>query len=243
MIIKIDDSADDSIIALAETICDVAEESVKNRGQFNFVLSGGSSPKKLYELLASESYKYKIDWAKTYFFFGDERFVPANDSQRNSMMARKALLDPLKINETNIFEVNTSTTPEEAAEKYWKSITQHFEGKPVEFDFILLGLGDNSHTASLFPHTSVLKETEASMKSVFVEEVGMYRITMTAPLINQALRIAFLVFGKGKAEAVFHVLEDQSGSLNEYPARLIAQDENKIQWFLDRKAASLLKHK
>lgn len=228
------------INALAQKICDVAELAIKNRGEFNFVLSGGSSPKRLYQLLASEAFKDKIDWDKTYFFFGDERFVPENDSQRNSLMAKEVLFDPLKIPNSHIFNVDTTGTPEESAHKYWDVITKHFEGKPVTFDFNLLGLGDNSHTASLFPNTSVLDETEATIKSVFVEEVDMHRITMTAPLINQSKHIAFLVFGEAKAEAVFHVLEDRSGSLNLYPAKLIKSNEKKVQWFLDQAAASKL---
>jgi len=225
------------INALAETICNVSKKAIEERGQFNFVLSGGSSPKKLYELLASEKFNNKIDWEKTYFFYGDERFVPADDSQRNSVMVKEALFKPLKINTSNIFEVDTSVTPEESAQLYWDSISKHFSGKPVEFDFILLGLGDNSHTASLFPDTSVLEETEATVKSIFVEEVDMFRITMTAPLINQARNIAFLVFGEGKSEAVFHILEDKTGTIHQYPARLIKSDE-KTEWFLDASAAS-----
>ncbi|QDP86551.1 6-phosphogluconolactonase [Chryseobacterium sp. SNU WT5] len=240
MNLRIYKNIDDVISALAENICEVAKESIQARGQFNFVLSGGSSPKKLYELLASDSFKNKIDWDKTYFFFGDERFVPADDSQRNSVMVEEALFKPLKINKSNIFKIDTTGSPEESAQKYWQSILKHFDGKPVKFDFNLLGLGDNSHTASLFPNTSVLKETEATIKSIFVEEVDMDRITMTAPLINDSRHIAFLVFGEGKAEAVFHVLEDQSGSATEYPARLITKDENKVQWFLDGMATSRL---
>ncbi|KIA86050.1 6-phosphogluconolactonase [Kaistella jeonii] len=243
MKLKIYKNVDDLIKDLADRISEVSKESIQARGQFNFVLSGGSSPKKLYELLASESYRNKIDWEKIYFFFGDERFVPADDSQRNSLMVKEALFEPLKIKNSNIFEVDTSGSPEESAQKYWNSITSHFQGKLVEFDLNLLGLGDNSHTASLFPNTSVLNETEATIKSVFVDEVDQYRITMTAPLINQSRHIAFLVFGEAKAKAVFHILEDSSGSVTEYPARLITEDENKVQWFLDEKAASLLKHK
>jgi 6-phosphogluconolactonase len=223
---------EDLINALAETILVASEYAIESRGQFNFVLSGGSSPKKLYELLASDSFKSRINWDKVYFFFGDERFVPADDSQRNSVMVYEALFEPLKIKKSNIFEVDTSGSPEESAQKYWNSILKHFNGKPIEFDFNLLGLGDNSHTASLFPNTSVLNETEATIKAVFVEEVDMYRITMTAPLINQSKNIAFLVFGEGKAEAVFHILEDKSGSENEFPARLI-KSEGKVEWFLD----------
>lgn len=226
--------------ALAKTICDAAEEAITARGQFNFVLSGGSSPRKLYKLLASKAYKNKIDWSKTYFFFGDERFVPKDDPQRNSLMAKEVLFDPLKISESHIYNVITTGTPEESAQRYADSIAAHFEKKPVEFDFILLGLGYNAHTASLFPNTSVLEETEATVKSVFVKEVDMYRITMTAPLINQARHIAFLVFGEDKAEAVYQVLNGTSGSPQLYPARLIKSDQKKVQWFLDTAAVSRL---
>ena len=127
-----------------------------------------------------------------------------------------------------------------SSEKYQHAIESHFQNRPIEFDFNLLGLGDNSHTASLFPNTSVLDETEAVVKSVFVKEEDRYRITMTAPLINQSRHIAFLVFGAGKADAVFHVLRDQAGSPQKYPARLISKDEKKVRWFLDQAAASRL---
>ena len=240
MELNIYNTADEAINALAQAICHASELAIKKRGQFNLVLSGGSSPKKLYELLASKQYHNKIAWNKTYFFFGDERFVPENDPQRNSLMIRKILFDPLKITKSHIFSMDTTGTPEEAAEKYQHLIESHFQHQPIEFDFNLLGLGDNSHTASLFPHTSVLDETEPVIKSVFVQEVDMYRITMTAALINQSRHIAFLVFGAGKAEAVFHVLRDQSGSDKKYPARLISIDEKKVQWFLDRAAAARL---
>ncbi|UKB86049.1 6-phosphogluconolactonase [Chryseobacterium sp. MEBOG06] len=236
--LKIFGDAEELINALAETICEASQKAVRSHGQFNFVLSGGSSPKKLYELLASEKFKDKIDWEKTFFFFGDERFLPENDPDRNSRMVQEALFDPLGINTSHIFKVDTSHGPEAAAERYMESIKVHFDKKPIVFDFILLGLGDNSHTASLFPYTSVLKETEATVKSIFVDEVDMFRITMTAPLINQAEQIAFLVFGEGKSEAVVHILEDRSGSIDEYPARLIKSDKNKVQWFLDSSAAS-----
>lgn len=235
-------NADELINALAEKISEVSKEAIQACGQFNFVLSGGSSPKKLYQLLASEKFKNNIDWDKVYFFFGDERFVPENDSQRNSLMVKQVLFEPLKIKESHIYKVDTTGSPKESAQKYWNSISKHFNGKEVEFDFNLLGLGDNSHTASLFPNTSVLEETEATIKSVFVKEVDQYRITMTAPLINQSKHIAFLVFGIGKAEAVFHILEDESGSASEFPARLIKSDQNKVGWFIDSAAASQLQN-
>ena len=240
MNLKIYKDSDNLVKALAQAICDTAKESIAERGQFNFVLSGGGSPRKLYELLSSKFYRTQIDWKHTYFFFGDERFVPDGDSQRNSLMAKQALFNPLKISDSHIFKVNATNSPEEAAQSYAETINRHFKNLLVEFDFILLGLGDNAHTASLFPNTDVLEESEATIKSVFVEEVKMHRITMTAPLINQARHIAFLVFGKDKSEAVYQVLEDKKGSVAEYPARLINSHDKKVEWYLDTAAASLL---
>ena len=240
MVLKIYKDTDELITALAEAIRKIAEEAIEARGQFNFVLSGGGSPRKLYELLASKTYRNKIDWKKTFFFFGDERFVPENDSQRNSLMAQKAMFDRLKIGASHIFKVDTMGSPAEAAQRYANSITAHFHNRPVKFDFILLGLGDDAHTASLFPNTEVLKETEATIKSDFVKKLDAYRITMTAPLINQAHNIAFLVFGENKAEAVYRVLEDKEGAPTMYPARLIKSNKKKVVWYLDTAAASRL---
>lgn len=241
--LQIFEKVDDLINALANLIVDVAKKSIRQRGEFNFVLSGGGSPRKLYELLASTAFRDKIEWEHTYFFFGDERFVPEGDAERNSLMAKESLFDPLNIKNQNIFEVDTTGTPEESAQKYSDSIDAHFKSKAVEFDFILLGIGDNSHTASLFPHTSVLMEKEATVKSVFVEELDKYRITMTAPMINNAKNIAFLVFGKDKAEAVHHILEDSEGSAEEFPAKLIHSNNNNLVWFLDEEAAALIHKK
>lgn len=238
--LKIYDGADELMNALAEAICEISKKAIGDHGKFNFVLSGGSSPKKLYQLLATDKFKNKIDWEKTFFFFGDERFVPADDPRRNSVMVREALFEPLKIEKSNIFEVDTTATPELSAKKYWESIENHFDDNPVKFDLILLGLGDNSHTASLFPDTSVLDINEATVSSVLVDEVDMYRITMTSSLINNAEQIAFLVFGEDKSEAVYHVLEDTSGSFYQYPARLIQSEGNPVLWFLDSAAASKL---
>lgn len=241
--LEIYQDTDDLINALAKVICKISKESIETRGQFNFVLSGGSSPKKLYELLASKPYKNNMDWDKTYFFFGDERFVPINDPQRNSLMAEKALFKPLNIAESHVFKVDTTSSPEEAAQRYAESIATHFQKKPVVFDFVLLGLGDNAHTASLFPNTAILEETEATVKSVFVKEVHMYRITMTAPLINQARHIAFLVFGEGKAEAIYNVLHNNGNSPLDYPAKLIHPKKGCLYWFLDTNAFMVVEQK
>lgn len=228
------------IEVLANIISKVSQEAIAARGQFNFVLSGGSSPRKLYELLSSKTYKNKIDWEHTYFFFGDERFVAEDDPQRNSLMAKHFLFDFLKTPSSHIFMVDTNGTPFQAAHKYSKAIALHFKNSPIHFDFVLLGMGNDGHTASLFPFSPVLEETEATIKSVYIEKLHMHRITMTAPLINQSRNVAFLVFGEDKSQALYHVIQDSKASSQQYPAMLIQPKNGKLRWFLDTKASALL---
>jgi 6-phosphogluconolactonase len=224
--------------ALAAHFVKIAGESITKQGKFSVALSGGSSPKKLYELLAL-SFKNDVQWDKVYFFFGDERNVPQTHTDSNYLMAKKALFDPLNISASNIFPVDTSLDPKDAAQRYEAEIEEFFEDDELSFDLILLGLGDNSHTASLFPHTPVLHDRTPGVKEVFLEDQQVYRITLNAPLINEAQHIAFLVYGVAKAIAVHHVLEDDE-DIEEYPAQLIEPIVGEIQWFLDHDAASML---
>jgi len=227
------------LAALADFVVVKARESIEHNGRFNLVLSGGSSPKQLYELLASGSYRDLIEWSKVYFFFGDERYVPLDHKDSNFLMAQGALFGPLRIHQNQIFEVNTALSPSEAAANYEQRIRHHFSNGVCRFDLILLGLGDNSHTASLFPHTSVLHERKALIKEIFVEEVKMYRITFTVPLINSAQTIAFLVFSESKAMAVFNILKNTL-DIEKYPAQLVHPESGDVHWFMDEGAATLL---
>lgn len=237
--LKVFETVDNLLLSLADSFVEIGNEAVEENGYFNVVLSGGSSPKKLYELLASPAYRNKLDWSKVHFFFGDERNVPANDPQNNALMAKKALFEPLLVPEANVFAIDTSLDPEKAAAAYMKTIEAQFTKEPIHFDLILLGLGDDSHTASLFPYTTVLKEKEASVKSVFVEKLNTDRITLTAALINQAKRIIFLVYGKDKAAAV-ETIFGKVRDTEKYPAQLIRQD-SQTSWFLDKESASKVK--
>ena len=212
---------------------------IETQGYFDVVLAGGGSPKSVYELLATPAYRDKIDWTKVYFFFGDERYVPADDPQYNGLMVEKALLEPLEISEKQVFKVNTNLPPEIAAADYMARIVKHFRKETIRFDLILLGLGDDAHTASLFPLTSVLGEKEAGVKALFLKKANSHRITMTAPLINQAKNIAFLVFGEKKAVAVQQVLKGVSKP-EKFPAQLIKPTDGELHWFLDEKAAGFL---
>jgi 6-phosphogluconolactonase len=229
------------LAALADFIVSSAKKSIESQGRFTIALSGGSSPKKLYELLTSDAYRNKVEWGKVFFFFGDERYVPLYHKDSNYLMAERSLFEPLGILQDHVFAVNTALPPADAAHDYQQKIVDHFSNRDCRFDFILLGLGDNSHTASLFPHTKVLHEKTALVKEIFVDEVNMYRITFTAPLINAGRDVVFLVYGSGKAEAVHHILEDET-DIELYPAQLIKPLNGQLHWFLDEGAASRIKH-
>lgn len=236
------DKVDTLFTSIADFIVAKAKEAIAKEGRFSLVLSGGNSPKKLHELLTSEKYRDAIEWNKVFFFFGDERYVPANHPDSNFLMAKNTLFDPLNISKSQIFPINTSLPPAGSAKAYEKDIVTFFGAKQPNFDFIILGLGDNSHTASLFPHTNVLHEKEALVKEEYIEEVKMYRITLTAPIINKAHNIAFLLYGAGKAEAVHHILEDER-NIDEYPAQLIKPVGGELHWFMDEAAAGKLESK
>jgi 6-phosphogluconolactonase len=242
MKINIFKTVDELLPAMAEYFASTAQMAISSRGAFNVALSGGTSPLKLYEMLASSRFKKRIAWNKINFFFGDERHVPRESPENNAYMVTKALFDPLNISSSQIFSVDTSLPPEEAAANYARAISDHFKNGDVRFDLILLGLGDNAHTASLFPHTAVLGQKLASVKAVYLDQENRYRITMTAPLINDARHIAFLVFGEAKREAVFHVFEGRTDP-EKYPAQLIHPVDGDQQWFLDEAAASRLQKK
>lgn len=221
---------------LANLFFKIGNEIIAKNNRFSVVLSGGNSPKDLYAYLAKN--KQKLDWTKVFFFFGDERNVPFDSEDNNATMAQEFLLTPLQIPSSNYFRIDTRLGPKEAAKDYENTINTFFNKQKVQFDFVLLGLGDNAHTASLFPLTGIIREKSVGIQSVFVAEMNVYRISFTAPLINQAKNVAFLVFGKGKAKAVNEVLNGPKNP-EEFPAQLIDLDDGNLFWFLDEEAAKL----
>ncbi len=232
-------TVDEVLAGLADFFIISAKRAIELHGSFAVALSGGSSPKKLYSLLASDRYKNKVDWSKVYFFFGDERYVPATSTESNYKMVKEVLFDPLAIEESHIFPVNTLLSPHDAARQYMQNIHNHFNGKDPRFHLVLLGLGDNSHTASLFPYTYILHESNATVKEVFLPDQQVYRISFTAPLINKAHKVAFLVYGASKAQAVYNVLEEDMNT-EIFPAQLIMPLSGDAEWFLDEAAANKL---
>lgn len=239
MNLRIYKTTEELTLDLANYIIEIAQKTIEKNDRFNFVLTGGNSPKALYTFLATE-YRSKIDWNKVFFFFGDERNVPANDENYNGLMAKKSFFDILETPEDHIFYVNTTLDPQAAAADYKNRIDKHFNNNDLVFDLILLGMGDDAHTASIFPHTTLVGNTEATVASVFVEKLNTHRISLTAPLINKALNVAFLVFGENKAEALKHVIKDEQKEVDNYPSQLINPIDGKLTWFVDEAASRLL---
>jgi 6-phosphogluconolactonase len=241
MMVKILNTKDEVLHATAAYFVKTAEENIYSKGRFTVALSGGSSPKGLFELLASE-YRAQVEWKKVFFFFGDERYVPADHADSNALMAKQVLFDPLHIDPKQVFSVNTALEPKAAAADYQQTIENHFAPGPVTFDLILLGLGDDAHTASLFPGTDVVNAKEVGVKDVFLSDKQVHRITFTAPLINRARHVAFLVYGNSKATALKNVLQGFK-NYESFPAQLINPVNGELAWFIAEDAASLLQSK
>lgn len=231
---------DEAIIAIADFFVTCAKEAIHKNGRFSVALSGGSSPKKLYELLASNNYKTQVEWSKVYFFFGDERYVAKDHPDSNYLMAKVSILDALNIPNHQVYAVDTELDPATAAQVYQRCICSYFGNESTRFDLILLGLGDDAHTASIFPETSLVWIDEELVKEVYLEDKAVYRISFTAPLINQASNVAFLTFGANKADAIKAVFEADK-DVAKYPAQLIKPKNGVLKWFVDEAAVANLK--
>lgn len=221
-------------VAAADQIIRVADDAIANRGGFSIALSGGSTPKTLLRLLAGESYAKRIDWKNWRVYFGDERCVPPDHPDSNFRMASEALLDRVPIRPDRIHPMRGEIDPQRAATEYGQLLKNDFgEGG---LDLILLGMGDDGHTASLFPHTAALAETRHRCVANFVEKLGVWRITMTAPFINRARQIIVMVSGANKAKRVEQVLEGPRDTQN-LPMQLIDPPEGQFLWLMDAAAA------
>ena len=218
--------------AAAQLFVARSSEAVAQRGVSTIALSGGSTPKLLYQLLAdpNESFREQVPWPRIHFFWTDERHVPPDHPESNYRMANEAMLAHVPVTSDNVHRVmSENPNAAEAAEQYELAV-------PPRFDLILLGLGTDGHTASIFPGSKVLHETKRLVAAPWVEELKSYRITMTLPLINNASSVVFLVSGTEKAEIVREVL----GGSKRYPAQKVRPTNGELIWMLDREAADKL---
>jgi 6-phosphogluconolactonase len=226
-------------IAAAERIVGLAETAIDHHGGFSIALSGGSTPKTLYELLATPTYAERIDWPHVHVFWGDERCVPPEDVESCYRMAREALLDHVPIPPPNIRRIQGEIAPDEAATKYERLLHHLFGDQSPRLDLVLLGMGDDGHTASLFPRTKALHEEKRWVIENYVEAKEMWRVTLTKTAINAAANVVFLVSGPGKTERLRQVLQGNYMP-DDLPSQLIKPENGSLLWLVDQNAAALL---
>ncbi len=226
--------------AAAEQFVSLARDAIDDHEVFSVSLAGGSTPRGMYALLAGDSFRSRVEWRMVHLFFGDERCVPQNHPESNYRMAFDALISRIEIPATNVHPIIGEGDPDENARRYEAELRSFFSNRSKpQFDLVLLGLGEDGHTASLFPNTKALYEQQAWVVANWVENFGSYRITVTAPAINGAANATFMIVGVEKAPAVAGVL---GGPVNpqELPAQLVQPENGQLTWLLDSQAASLL---
>jgi 6-phosphogluconolactonase len=226
--------------AAAGLFARLAAAAVNTRGRFSVALSGGATPRRTYELLAQPPFREQVLWERTHVFWGDERCVAPDDPRSNARLAREALLDRVPVPPAQVHPLACLASPETAALNYAAVLREFFGEGPPSFDLILLGLGENGHTASLFPGDAALNERERWTAPVYVADQDLHRVTLTAPLLNQAAVVAFLVAGAAKAGVLREVLQKPRDP-RRLPAQLINPTKGELYWLLDREAAAQLR--
>jgi 6-phosphogluconolactonase len=225
--------------AAARHIAESAQAAIDARGRFSIALSGGSTPRDLHARLASPPLVDQIDWSRVHVFFGDERCVPPDDEGSNFRMADETLLSKVPIPKQHIHRMRGELPPAEAAEDYARQLREFFGNEPPRLDLILLGMGDNGHTASLFPGLTAVHEQHRWVVAEYVEEVGMWRITLTPVVLNLAREVLFLVAGAAKAHMLRQVLEGPHQP-DERPAQIVRPVPGDVIWLVDAAAAAEL---
>lgn len=233
-------------LAAAEEFVRLAHWAIAARGRFAVALSGGSTPRRLFQILAGPPFRGQVNWPKVEFFWGDERSVPPDHKDSNYRMASEAMLKSLGIAEAKIHRIQAERSDREAAAKdYQAEIARVFgvspDGPPPAFDLVLLGMGPDGHTASLFPHTTALKETTRWVVPNFVQKFDTYRLTMTYPILDKAAQVLFLVAGDDKTAVLKEVLEGPPDA-ERLPSQAIRTSPGKLVWYLDDAAARQLKN-
>jgi 6-phosphogluconolactonase len=221
----------------AEQFVTLARRALAARGRFAVALSGGSTPKALYSLLASDEFTAQLDWSRIHLFFGDERCVPPDHADSNFHMVQQALLGRIVIGAENVHRLQGEIDALAAAAAYESELRKYFAATgttPPRFDLILLGLGEDGHTASLFPGSSALQQTLQWVAATYVDKFSAHRLTLTLPVINNAEQVSFLIAGQSKAAIVHAIL---TGSRSEYPAARVRPNSGRLSWFLTEDAA------
>jgi 6-phosphogluconolactonase len=220
----------------ADRIVETAARMIALQGKFSIALSGGSTPKALHTLLASDAYRDKIDWANVHIYFGDERCVPPDSADSNYRMAKETLLDRAPIPPANVHRIRGEIDPQAAAKEYGELLKADFADGGI--DLTLLGMGDDGHTASLFPYSEGLKETKHRCIANWVEKMKTWRVTMSFPFLNRSDQILIMAAGASKASRIAEVLEGPREP-DRLPIQDIAPESGKLTWILDAAAAEM----
>ena len=236
MQLHIYNNTDELIDELAKWIINYATGILYTNDCFTIALSGGETPKRLYQLLASAHYREKLDWNKIHIFWGDERVVPFTGDNNNAKMAYENLLSKVNIPPDNIHIIPTDISPVIAAEEYEKILHNYFDSTDNSFDLVLLGMGKDGHTLSLFPGFEVPAEQGNWVNAVYLEDQKMHRITLMPFIVNRSSAVIFLVTGDEKARALQQVLKGPFEPVK-YPAQIIQPTNGELHWFVDENAA------
>lgn len=229
----------------AERFVASAAEAIRASGRFSVALSGGSTPKSVYALLATDPYAARVDWSRVQVFWGDERCVPPADPMSNYRLVRETLIDHVPVPDENVHRIRGEDDPAAAAAAYERELRHVFRipaGPPMHgarFDLIFLGMGDNGHTASLFPGLTAVSERTRWVMAQYVAEVSMWRVTCTPVLFNTAAAVVFLVVGRHKAAILRQVLEEPYQP-EVLPAQVVTPHDGAVSWLLDAAAAANL---
>ena len=227
--------------AMCQQWCEVAEQAVRDRGSFHVALAGGSTPRQFYQRLAQCCSPDMPVWLSTHFYFGDERCVPLDDEHSNYRMAHESLLSQLPLKPDQVHAMyDPSLSAEQCAERYAKLLTEQMslsDARQPVFDLVLLGMGEDGHTASLFPETEILAEMHRSVAAQYVEKLRAWRISLTLPVINAARHVAVLVVGEAKAEVLAQVAKEYVPPI--YPIQQV-RPQGRLDWYVDEAAAAQL---
>jgi 6-phosphogluconolactonase len=238
--VRVYETAEEVAAAAARRFVELAREAVRARGLFSVALAGGSTPRRVYELLAGDELSRRISWPDVHVFFGDERCVPPDDSGSNYRMARETLLSRVPVPAESVHRIEGRGDAAANASLYEDELRGFFgDADWPRFDLVMLGMGDDGHTASLFPATAALDERRAWVAANWVEKLGAWRITLTAPAINAARHIVYTVTGAGKAASLHEVLRGGRDPAR-LPSQLIRPTDGALEWFVDKAAAAEL---
>jgi 6-phosphogluconolactonase len=235
-IIQTSPTPEDLALAAANHFSDLAQEAIVDHGYFAVALAGGSTPKGMYRTLATIEFAQQVNWELVHVFWGDERTVPPDHEQSNYRMAKEAMLDFVPIPKENIHRILGEIKPLDAARLYQRTIEDFFKPEETVFDLILLGMGDDGHTASLFPGNPAILGDTRLVAATFVEKLDTWRITFTPTLINAANNVTFLVSGEKKAWRLRQVLVGRYQP-EELPSQIIRPTRGKLRWLIDKAAA------